>query len=132
MLALVTAVLLLVAGALAARPATALASRRGALGVALLLIGVADLLWLEVPKLVRHGRVGYALTIYAAIGAAIVLGVLRGGPHLVGWIAGDTPAEQRALDMQRALADHETGIGAVAAIAGALLLAFELGLLGRT
>ena len=132
MLAFVTAVLLLVAGWLAARPVTALARRRGALGVALLLVGVADLLWLEVPKLVRHGRVGYALTVYVAIGAAIVLGLIRGGPHLVGWIAGDTPAEQRALDMQRALADHEVAIGVVAVVVGALLLGFELGLLGRT
>jgi len=140
-LALITAVLLIVCGLLAARRLVPLRLRRrldrlrpaqATLGVALLIVGVCDLLWLEVPKVVRHARVGYALTVYASVASAILLGVIRGVPHIAGWIAGDSPAEEKMMEMQRALGDHEAAIGVVAAVAGTLLLGFELGLLGRT
>jgi hypothetical protein len=65
-----------------------------------------------------------------AIFGGIVLGMLFGMPQIAKWIPGDSPAEQKAMELSQKVAPFQALIGIAVAIAGVLTLLYGLGVLG--
>ena len=63
--------------------------------------------------------------IYLGTLAAIVLGFLFGMPLIAKWIPGETPAEQKALEMQQKIAGFSTIIGIIGLIFGVLMIYYR-------
>ena len=103
---------------------------QGFLGVALLVIGVINLVrsldylphWLKIGLL-------YGLTMWSTIIISILLGFLLGMPQIAKWIPGDSPAEEKAIDMQRKLGAYSTLVGFIGIICGVLVLLYLLEIL---
>jgi uncharacterized membrane protein YgdD (TMEM256/DUF423 family) len=103
---------------------------QGILGVALLVVGVINLFrsldamkyWLKIGML-------YGITMWSTIIVSILLGFLLGMPQIAKWIPGDSPAEQKALDMQKKLGAYSTIVGFVGIVCGVLLLLYLLEIL---
>jgi hypothetical protein len=100
---------------------------QGFIGVALLAWGIIDLLTLHVFDLMSIWAMGGAI-VFVAILSEILLGFLFGMPLIAKWIPGDTPAEQKALEMQKKVAGFSVLLGIVGALAaiGLLLMKFEI------
>ncbi|MEZ4400193.1 MAG: hypothetical protein R3B06_09250 [Kofleriaceae bacterium] len=98
---------------------------QGAIGVALLVLGA----YLAID-LIQHSdaltRSGFPLSILIAYllcaGGALGLGFLFGMPLVAKWIPGESPAEQKAMEMQQKLAPYQTLLGVVALVGAALRL----------
>jgi uncharacterized membrane protein YgdD (TMEM256/DUF423 family) len=103
---------------------------QGFLGVALLVIGIINLVrsldylphWLKIGLL-------YGLTMWSTIIISILLGFLLGMPQIAKWIPGDSPAEQKAIDMQRKLGAYSTIVGFIGIVCGVLVLLYLLEIL---
>jgi len=67
--------------------------------------------------------VSILLALVGTIVAELGLGFLFGMPLIAKWIPGETPAEQKAMDMQKKLVPYQSILGVVA-IAAAVLLAY--------
>jgi hypothetical protein len=103
---------------------------QGFLGVALLAIGIVDLIrWLDVIKHAFKGGVLFGLTFWGAVLTAIVLGFLLGMPQIAKWIPGDSPAETKALEMQKKLGVYSTIVGFLGIAFGVLLLLYRMEIL---
>lgn len=103
---------------------------QGFMGVALLAIGLIDLLrWFDTLRVAHRLSMLFALTMWASVISAILLGFLLGIPQIAKWMPGDNPAEQKALAMQRKLGGSSTFMGIVGIVAGLLLLLYRLGIL---
>ena len=103
---------------------------QGFLGVALLVIGIVDFIrWLDVIKNSFKGGVLFGLTFWGSVVTAIVLGFLLGMPQIAKWIPGDSPAETKALDMQRKLGVYSTIVGFLGIAFGVLLLLYRMEIL---
>lgn len=139
---ILTALLLIVCGVLAAaswivskkpnakQSLDKLVPFQGFLGVGLLAIGVIDLIrWLDVIKHSFKGGVLFGLTFWGSVLTSIVLGFLLGMPQIAKWIPGDSPAEQKAVDMQRKLGAYSTIVGFLGIVFGVLLLLYRLEIL---
>jgi len=137
-----TAILLIVCGVLAAaswivskspnakQAIDKLVPFQGFLGVALLVIGVVDLIrWLDVIKHAFKGGVLFGLTMWGSVVGAILLGFLLGMPQIAKWIPGDSPAETKALEMQKKLGVYSTIVGFIGIACGILFLLYRLEIL---
>ncbi len=103
---------------------------QGILGVALLVIGVVDLIrWLDVIKHAFKGGVLFGLTMWGSVVGAILLGFLLGMPQIAKWIPGDSPAETKALEMQKKLGVYSTIVGFIGIACGILFLLYRLEIL---
>ena len=103
---------------------------QGFLGVALLAIGVINLIrWLDVLKHAFKGGVLFGLAMWGSLVTAIILGFLLGMPQIAKWIPGDSPAEQKALDMQKKLGVYSTLFGVLGIAFGILFLLYRLEIL---
>jgi hypothetical protein len=102
---------------------------QGFIGVALLALGIIFLLgW--IGKMDEISRVGdlysmFPFAFYLGTPVAIVLGFLLGMPLIAKWIPGETPAEQKAMEMQRKLAGFSSIIGIVGIVFGLLMLYYR-------
>jgi hypothetical protein len=102
---------------------------QGIIGVVLLVLGVIFLIsW--IGKTDRMSVIDsrwslFSITIYLATASAILLGFLFGMPLIAKWIPGDSPAEQKALDMQKKVAGLSTFIGIAGLVFGVMLLFYR-------
>lgn len=102
---------------------------QGFIGVALLALGLIFLLgW--IGKMDEISSVGdkwtlFPFTFYLGTAVALVLGFLLGMPLIAKWIPGETPAEQKALEMQKKIAGFATVIGIVGIVFGVLMLYYR-------
>ncbi|HEY8145896.1 MAG TPA: hypothetical protein VIG06_24615 [Kofleriaceae bacterium] len=103
---------------------------QGFLGVGLLAVGIINLFrsldgmkyWMKLGAL-------YGLTMWSTIIISILLGFLLGMPQIAKWIPGDSPAEQKAIDMQRKLGAYSTIVGFIGIVCGVLVLLYLLEIL---
>ena len=97
---------------------------QGMIGVALLAIGVVNLLRSigSLGLLMKVWALGGTVLI-AAIASSIVLGFLFGMPLIAKWIPGDSPAEQKALEMQKKVAGMSVLFGLIGLFVGPVILA---------
>ena len=108
---------------------------QGFIGVALLALGVIFLVgW--IGKMDQISRIGdkYAMfpfAFYLGTAAAIALGFLLGMPLIAKWIPGETPAEQKAMEMQKKLAGFSTIIGVLGLVFGLLMLYYRFKSIGE-
>jgi hypothetical protein len=101
---------------------------QGFIGVGLLALGVIFLLgW--IGKMDRLSDVGskldmplFPITFYLGTVAAIAMGFLLGMPLIAKWIPGETPAEQKAMEMHKKLAGFTTIVGVVSLVFGLLMI----------
>jgi hypothetical protein len=101
------------------------------IGVALLAVSLIN--WIrigivDVFRLLKWWPIGGVATI-GGIFSGILLGALFGMPQIAKWIPGDSPAEQKALELSRKVAPIQMIVGLIALGAGALWLLIELGIL---
>ncbi len=102
---------------------------QGIIGVALLALGVLFLIgW--IGKMDRISKVGdewtfFPFAFYLGTAAAILLGFLFGMPLIAKWIPGETPAEQKAMEMQKKIAGFSTIVGALGLVFGLLMLYYR-------
>jgi hypothetical protein len=104
---------------------------QGFIGVGLLAWGVIELI-----RFLADGGMNLfsvwplaGAIIFLAIVSEVLLGFLFGMPLIAKWIPGDTPAEQKALDMQRKVAGFSVLIGVLGLIAAIGLLLLRFGIL---
>jgi hypothetical protein len=71
-----------------------------------------------------------AVTRLVAVFGGIVLGMLFGMPQIAKWIPGDSPAEQKAMELSQKVAPFQALIGIGVAGAGVLTLLYGIGVLG--
>jgi hypothetical protein len=97
---------------------------QASLGVGLLVWGIIDAVRLapDLDVITAKGfptvlMLGLVTTLIAELG----LGFLFGMPLVAKWIPGDSPAEQKAMEMQKKLLPFQSLLGAIALIAAALL-----------
>ncbi len=103
---------------------------QGLLGVALLVVGIINLIRsLDVMKYWMKLGALYGLTMWCMIIVSILLGFLLGMPQIAKWIPGDSPAEQKAVEMQKKLGAYSTIVGFVGIVCGVLLLLYLLEIL---
>jgi len=103
---------------------------QGLLGVVLLVIGIVDFIrWLDVIKHSFKGGVLFGLTFWGTVLTAILLGFLLGMPQIAKWIPGDSPAETKALEMQKKLGVYSTIVGFLGIAFGILLLLYRMEIL---
>ena len=101
------------------------------IGVALLAVSLIN--WIRIGivdifRLMKYWPLG-GLTLIAAVFSGILLGALFGMPQIAKWIPGDSPAEQKALELSKKVAPIQMIVGMIALGAGALALLMELGIL---
>lgn len=104
-----------------------LAAVQGFIGVALLILGVIGFIKIvgeigDINKL----SVGFLLALYGGIASAILLGFLLGMPLIAKWIPGDSPAEQKALEMQQKILPYQTILGAAALVTAVLWIFYNM------
>ena len=106
---------------------------QGFIGVALLAWGLIDLIrgFTSTPSLadmISIWPLGGAIILIAVL-SEIFLGFLFGMPLIAKWAPGDSPAEQKALEMQRKVAGYQVILGIVGAAAAIGLLLIHLGVI---
>lgn len=102
---------------------------QGFIGVALLALGLIFLFgWathMERLDIIGKEWTFFPFTVYIATAAAIVLGFLFGMPLIAKWIPGDSPAEVKAMEMQKKIAGFSTIVGIVGLVFGLLMLYYR-------
>ncbi len=99
---------------------------QGFIGVGLLVIGIIRLLWV----LDANERIGklpflWMVSIYAGIACAVLLGFLLGMPLVAKWIPGNSPAEQKVVEMQQKIVPYQTLIGVIGIVSAVLLIYYN-------
>ncbi|MBP6631140.1 MAG: hypothetical protein KBG28_07590 [Kofleriaceae bacterium] len=105
---------------------------QGFIGVGLLVFGVLGLI-------VNLGDLSAILKFWPLFGAIfiiamvteILLGFFLGMPQIAKWIPGQSPAEQKAMEMHQKLAPLSVLLGVVALGTAALMLLIKLGVITR-
>ncbi|MBP8807551.1 MAG: hypothetical protein KBG48_00780 [Kofleriaceae bacterium] len=100
---------------------------QGFLGVGLLVLGIIDLIKV-LPHLDLIGKLPYlmSLAIYGSVASEVFLGFLLGMPLIAKWIPGDSPAEQKALEMQQKIIPFQAILGGLAVVTALLLAYYEI------
>jgi hypothetical protein len=99
---------------------------QGFIGVGLLVWGVIDVIRL-VPHLDVISKLPafFAISIYAAVACEILLGFLLGMPVIAQWIPGESPAEQKAMEMQQKVLPYQVLIGGAGIVVAVLLIYYQ-------
>ncbi|MBK9030724.1 MAG: hypothetical protein IPL61_05190 [Myxococcales bacterium] len=97
---------------------------QGFIGVGLLVWGVINAIKF-LPKMSDMTQSNFPMSILLAVVSTLVaelgLGFLFGMPMVAKWIPGETPAEQKAMEMQQKLLPFQTLLGVVAIVAAVLM-----------
>ncbi len=102
---------------------------QGFIGVGLIALAAIFLLgW--IGKMERISKVGddwtlFPFAFYLGTAVAIALGFLFGMPLIAKWIPGETPAEQKAMEMQKKLAAFSTIVGILGLVFGVLMIYYR-------
>lgn len=106
-----------------------LAPIQGVLGIGLLVWGIIDLLRLlpNIDALNKSAETQMILVIavYAALASELLLGFFLGMPLIAKLIPGDSPIEQRAVEMQKKIGAYQTLLGFVGIGAAIVLLYYR-------
>jgi hypothetical protein len=99
-----------------------LAGVQGFIGVGLLVIGLIEAIKVvsNLDKINNAPKTLVILTIYGGVVCAVLLGFLLGMPLIAKWIPGDSPAEQKALDMQKKIMPYQTLIAVLGLVSAVL------------
>jgi hypothetical protein len=106
-----------------------LAPIQGFLGIGLLVVGVIKVIWLidKMNLLTANGfPTLWMLSIVAGITCAVLLGFFLGMPLIAKWIPGESPAEQKAMDMQKKIVPYQALLGGIAIVAAILLIYYNM------
>src|SRR6266496_69307 len=68
----------------------------------------------------------------AMVATGVLLGALFGMPQIAKWIPGDSPAEQKALELSRKVAPFQVMIGIIAIVSSLIVLLYMLHILKLT
>ena len=101
------------------------------IGVALLGLGVVNLLWWVTHglfSLLAVGRLS-AITMFVMTADSILLGFLFGMPQIAKWMPGDGATEQKGMELSKKLAPFQGVLGIVGLVAALLALLYWLGIL---
>ncbi|HEU0036103.1 MAG TPA: hypothetical protein VFQ53_36070 [Kofleriaceae bacterium] len=100
------------------------------IGVGLLVLGVVLFLYAGPVAMFRMIKVNafYGMVGLAMVFSAIILGMFFGMPQIAKWIPGDSPAEQKAMEISQKVAPYQAIVGIVALGAGLVGLLYTLGL----
>ena len=103
-----------------------LAPIQGGIGVFLLVVGVikAFQVFGEMSAINSLPLLPMA-TIYATVVCAVLLGFLLGMPIIAKWIPGESPAEQKAMEMQKKIAAYQALIGGIGIVAAILWIYYQ-------
>ena len=103
---------------------------QGGVGVGLLIWGIIDLIRF-LPHFSAFMNLSAIIgTVFlASILSMILLGFLFGMPLIAKWIPGDSPAEQKALEMQKKIGGFSVLLGVIGAICAVCLLLIRFGVL---
>jgi hypothetical protein len=70
-----------------------------------------------------------AAAIWGVIGSSILLGALFGMPQIAKWIPGDSPAEQKALELSQKVAPFQVLLGLIGLVSALLYLLFRFNII---
>jgi len=97
---------------------------QGFIGVGLLVWGIINAIKF-LPHMSDMTQSNFPMSILLAVVSTLVaelgLGFLFGMPLVAKWIPGETPAEQKAMEMQQKLLPFQTLLGVVAIVAAVLM-----------
>jgi hypothetical protein len=103
------------------------------IGVAMVLLGIINFLrvlpWL---KNVFQVNLLLAAAILSMLAVSVVLGALFGMPQITKWIPGDSPAEQKALELAQKVAPFQVLLGLIGIAASVVFLLYRLNIIHWT
>lgn len=70
-----------------------------------------------------------AAAIWGVIGVSILLGALFGMPQIAKWIPGDSPAEQKALELSQKVAPYQVVLGLLGLASALIYLLFRFNII---
>lgn len=71
----------------------------------------------------------HALAFVAMVATGFLLGALFGMPQIAKWIPGDSPAEQKAVELSKKVTPYQVTLGVIAVIASLIVLLYWLHIL---
>ncbi len=71
----------------------------------------------------------FAAAIWGVIAVSILLGALFGMPQIAKWIPGDSPAEQKALELSQKIAPFQVLLGLVGLVSALLYLLYRFNII---
>lgn len=99
---------------------------QGVLGVGLLVVGLIKAIQImDNMTLLNNGPVFLMIGVYGGIACAVLLGFLLGMPLIAKWIPGDSPAEQKAMEMQRKIVPYQTLVGFAGIVTAIILIYYN-------
>lgn len=107
---------------------------QGILGIGLLVVGLVRIPWFVDNQAVITGSgfpVMLMIAIIGGITCAVLLGFLLGMPLIAKWIPGETPIEQKAMEMQKKIIPYQTLLGGVAIVCAIILMYYNVNAPGR-
>jgi hypothetical protein len=96
------------------------------IGVAMIALGVVNLIR-SLPYLGDLFKVNllFALSILGMLAVSILLGALFGMPQIAKWIPGDSPAEQKALELSQKVAPYQVILGLIGLASSLIYLLYR-------
>jgi hypothetical protein len=96
------------------------------IGVAMIALGVVNLIR-SLPYLGDLFKVNllFALSILGMLAVSIALGALFGMPQIAKWIPGDSPAEQKALELSQKVAPYQVILGLIGLASSLIYLLYR-------
>jgi hypothetical protein len=100
------------------------------IGVAMIALGVVNFVRF-LPYISDSFKINllFAASILAMLGVSIVLGALFGMPQIAKWIPGDSPAEQKALELSQKVAPYQVVLGLVGLVSSLIYLLYRYGVI---
>jgi hypothetical protein len=101
------------------------------IGVAMLGLGVVNLLWWVTHGLftiLAHSSL-FGITIFAMTVDSILLGLVFGMPQIAKWMPGQKAAEQKGMELSQKLAPFQGVLGIIGIVASLLALLYRFGIL---
>ena len=71
----------------------------------------------------------WALGVWCMFGAGVALGALFGMPQVAKWIPGDSPAEQKAMEITQKIAPFQVLLGLVGLVGSLVVTLYLLGIM---
>lgn len=71
----------------------------------------------------------FAAAVWGMLGTSVVLGALFGMPQIAKWIPGDSPAEQKALELTKKIAPYQVILGLIAIISSLVYLLYRFNII---
>ena len=96
------------------------------IGVAMIALGIVNFVRF-LPYISDSFKVNllFAASILAMLGVSVILGALFGMPQIAKWIPGDSPAEQKALELSKKVAPFQVILGLVGLVSSLVYLLYR-------